>query len=249
MTTIYRCFVADFKKTKHLPFWSAHLIIPICVAGVFLLYYTTAPWNAQEKINAYFQTLGIGFPILISLFSVMLAEQELSADSYQTMLSAPKRLPMFYSKLILLIACGAFSVFLASVLFGVGNLYVIKQSMVDMPFYLSSAFVLVTANILLYIFHWFLALRFNKGVSIIISITESIVTALLLTGMGEEIWCYVPCAWASRLITCMLALTITGQAFDMKCIMAISLCVILTVCTGFLFGIWACHWDGQHTDN
>ncbi len=246
---ILKCFIADYKKTKYLSFRIAHFVIPVCVAIMFLAYYLNAPWNAQIKTEAYYQILGMGFPILIGLFSVMLAEQEASAASFQTMLSAAERLPMFYSKLILLVLSGAFSVFLASLLFGLGNMYVIKQSITDMSFYLSAPFVLIVGNVFTYIFHWFLSLRFNKGVSIMVGIAESIVAALMLTGLGENIWCYVPCAWASRIISYMVLESVGTQAFDAKCLVAVLLCGVFTICAAFLFGIWACHWEGQQTND
>ncbi len=246
---ILKCLVADYKKTKYLSFRMAHFVIPVCVAILFLAYYLKAPWNAQIKTEAYYQILGIGFPILIGLFSVMLAEQEASAASFQTMLSSAKRLPIFYSKLILLVLSGAFSVLFASLLFGLGNMYVIKQSVTDMVFYLAAPVVLIAGNVCIYIFHWFLSLRFNKGVSIMVGIVESIVAALMLTGIGDGTWCYVPCAWASRMVSYMVLKSVGMQIFDPKCFVAVLLCVVLTVCSAFLFGIWVCRWEGQQTND
>lgn len=249
MAVIFRCFVADYRKTKRLGFRTAHVFIPVCTAFVFLAYYAVSPWDVRIKTEGYFQILGVGLPFLIGLFTVMLAEQESSAASFQIMLSAAKRLPMFYSKLILLVLSSAFSILVASLLFGMGNMYVIKQSVTGMGFYLSATFALVLGNVLITVFHLFLSLRFNKGVSIMIGIAESIVAALMLTGLGEVIWCYVPCAWSSRIITYLLLECIGERAFDMQCVIAAALCVLLTVCAVLLFGVWADHWEGQHTND
>lgn len=73
-------------------------------------------------------------------------------------------------------------------------------------------------------------------------------TNVILTGIGENTWCYVPCAWASRMISCMISKSVRMQAFDTKCFVAVLLCGVLTVCATFLFGIWACHWEGQQTN-
>lgn len=246
---ILKCLAADFKKTKHLPFRIAHVVIPVCTAFVFLAYYAYAPWNAASKTEGFYQVLGMGFPVLIGLFTVMLAEQEASAASFQTMLSAAKRFPMFYSKLILLVQSGACSVFLTSVLFGLGNIYILRQSVADMGFYFSAALVLIASNIFTYLFHWFLSLRFNKGVSIMIGITEGIVAALMVTGLGDKIWCYVPCAWASRMITYMVFDSAGIQVLDKGIPIAILLCAVLTVCAIVLFGVWACHWEGKQTND
>lgn len=246
---IFHCLAADFKKTKHLPIRVAHLAIPMGIAVIFLAYYAGTPWSAQSKVAAYYQVLGIGFPVLIGLFSAMLAEQEAAAASYQAMLSANKRLPLFYSKFLLLVFSGAFSVLLASMLFGIGNVYVIRQSMVDLWFYFRAALILIGTNVALYLFHWFLALRFNKGVSIMIGIAEGIVAALMLTGLGDTIWHFIPCAWASRLVTYMVINSAGIPIFDKKCVTAVLLCIVSTVCAIVLFGIWASHWEGKQTSD
>lgn len=243
---ILKCIAADYRKTKGLYFRTAHLVIPVCAAAVFLAYYANVTWDVREKAEAYYQALGCGFPVLIGLFGAMLAEQEASV-SFQAMLSAVNKRRMFYSKLMLLIAGGTGSVFLASVLFGLGNIYVLKQSVAGMNLYVRAAFVLITGNIFCYIFHWFLALRFNRGVGIMAGITEGLAAALLLTGLGDGIWCYVPCAWAARLTTCMVLQSAGIQAFDTKCRTAVFLCAALTVCGFVLSGIWADRWEGQQS--
>lgn len=244
MNFLFKCIICDIKKTKKLYFHTLHFIIAILSPIIFLLYYSYVNWDNESKLLGYFQILGMGFPILISLFSVMLIEQELNAASFQNMLSILKRLPLFYSKLILLIVNGTFSIFLASIIFGLGNIYIIKQSPINISFYLLFGFILISTNILLYIFHLFLSLRFNKGVSIIIGIIESLINALLVTGLGENIWYYVPSAYASRLIS-----HIIKNVFDTKCIFSIFSCIILTIFSIILFSFWAYNWEGQHSSD
>lgn len=249
MSALFHCIASDYMKTKRMSIRIVHLIIPLCMVGMFLIYYAYAPWNEKGKLEAFFQVIGIGFPVLIGLFCSILSEQEASAASYQSMLASPKRLPIFFSKLSLLILGGAFSILLTSALFGIGNIYVLKQSVVHMPFYLLAALILIGNSIVLYTFHLFLALRFNKGVSIIVGISESLIVALFLTGLGENIWYYMPCAWASRLITHMVSVSTGEQIFDAGCVFAMVLCVIVTICTIVLFGLWAYRWEGQHTSD
>lgn len=91
MSTFFRCIASDYMKTKRMSIRIVHLIIPLCVVGMFLVYYAYAPWSKQGKLEAFFQVIGIGFPILIGLFCAILSEQEASAASYQLMLASPKR--------------------------------------------------------------------------------------------------------------------------------------------------------------
>lgn len=249
MNLFFRCFISEVRKTKRLAIGKAHFLIPLCIAVVFLAYYAYTPWDAYSKIQAYFQVLGIGFPFLIGLFCVLLAEQELSAGQFQVMLSVPKRLPMFFSKLFLLILLGTFSIFLASVFFGVGYQYFFQASMVNSLFYIKAALILLGSNIFLYILHFFLSLRFNKGISIGIGIIESLISALFLTGMGDDIWCYVPCAWSSRLVTYALTVANGQELHEADYNIAIFMCIFITVSAIILFSIWVCRWEGQNTSD
>ncbi len=249
MTDIIRCLHSDSIKIKRLPIQLAHLIIPICIAGLFLAYYSFSPWNELDKIGAYLQVLGIGFPFLIGLFSVLLAEQEQSAGNYQEMLSYSKRLPVFFSKLLLLIGWGAFSSLLACLVFGIGSRYVLKEQVIGLIFYAKVAFILLGSSVCLYSLHLFLAFRFNKAISIGFGITESLVSALFLTGMGDGIWSYVPCSWSARFVTYALTMKIENTLLEPDCKVAILLCVIITISSFIMYGIWACQWEGQSSSD
>lgn len=62
--------------------------------------------TAYEKVEVFFQVLGISFPFLISLFCVMSVEQEAVVGGFQEMLSAPRKYLVCYSKLLILIIFG-----------------------------------------------------------------------------------------------------------------------------------------------
>ncbi len=247
MRYLLQCLSADFQKTKRLPIRSAHILIPICAASTFIGYYNMAPWNTYLEVEAYVQVLGISLPLLIGLFSAALSEQEQTAGNFQTMLSVSSRLPLFISKLILLILFGAFSLLLASFLFGVGCFFAFEQQVVGFAFYGKAVFILLGSSIFLYIWHLFLSLRFNKGVSLGAGVAESLVSALLLTGMGDVIWIYVPCAWPARFVTYAFASACgrDGMAADLK--LPAFICVIVTVIILILYGSWALTWEGQNT--
>lgn len=249
MIDFVRCVQSDFIKTKRESIRLAHILIPLGLALAFLIYYAYVPRNPFVKLEAYFQVMGIGFPFLIGLFCSIIAEQEQNAGNFWELLSSPKRVPVFFSKLFLLIGFGTFSILFASLFFGVGYLYILKQDIVPILFYIKGGFILLGSSIFLYVLHLFLSLRFNKGVSIGVAVLESLVSALFLTGMGEVIWSYTPCAWAARFVTYALVVQ-TGQNLSFKdCQIAILLCIIMTVVSFVLYGIWAYNWEGQNTSD
>lgn len=259
MRMFFNYIRADFIKTKRLSICIAHTAVPIGIATVFLAYYAYAPWDGYTKVVTYYYVLGAGFPLLIGLFCAMSAEQELLAGTFQNMLSVSKRPFAFFSKLLMLILLGSGAVLLASVMFGAGYFFFLGQRYIHYSFYIGAAFILTGSNIFLYVLHLFLALRFNKGVTIGLGIVESLLSALLLTGLGDGIWIFIPVAWASRFVTMFLQkISIydiispdsvvwaarSAEQFLMEWKTAFAICAVMTAGGISAFGVWACRWDG-----
>ncbi len=247
MYSLLRNLKADYLKTKHTPMRVAHLTIPCVMAAVFLAYYAATPWNAFSKVQAYFQMMGLGYPFLIGTFCAIVGEQESHAGAYQMMLAVTDRKSVFASKLLLLILSGVCSVVLASVLFGTGYYFVLGQRIVKYSFYWIAALIMAGGSTFLYIWHMFLALRFNKGVSVLLGIAESLLSAVCLTGLGDSVWIYIPAAWASRLVCTVM------NAYGNERIPAIYnsryengvwVCVTVTVAAFILYMVWGCRFDG-----
>lgn len=249
MIAFYRCLKAEVIKAKHMSFWLWHIIIPVSIAGVFLAYGASASRNAYSMAQGYIQVLGVGFPFLIALFCVMVSEQEMSAGGFQVLLCAPKRLPAFLSKLMFLFIAGALAVLAACILFGAGYNFLLQQPTVSIVFYGKAFLILSASSFLLYIWHLFLSLRFNKGLSIGIGITESLISALFLTGMGEGLWYFTPCSWASRLVTYALAKERGLILMDSHVSLAVGLCIVTTIIALLLFCVWSCRWEGVNSSD
>lgn len=254
MRALIRSLWAEFQKTKRLPIRIIHLVIPICVAAAFSVYYLYSSWNASVKLTAYFQILGIGFPFLIGLFCAMTAEQEQSAGNFQEILAVPERKKSFWGKLLLLMLFGLFSVCLASFLFWAGcpkkvQIGVFADYRQAFQFYVKAALLLWGSSLFLYMLHLFLALHVNGSVSMVLGIGESLVAALFLTGLGDGIWMYVPASWASRMVTELLFVA-GGQYFPLEEFkMAVGACVLLTTVGAVCFSIWCCHWEGKSSSD
>ena len=250
MTSLVHSLQAEFQKTKRLSIRVMHLTIPVGVAVVFSAYYMYAPWNPYEKVAAYFQILGIGFPFLIGLFCAMTSEQEQTAGGFQEMLAVHGRGNAFWGKLLLLMLMGLFSVCLASLLFGAGCPKKMQSVLfVDCRqvflFYVKLALLLWGSSLFLYIMHLFLALRFSRSVSMVLGIMESLISALFLTGMGDGIWMLVPASWASRMVTMLMAIE-SGTGFlreEFK--MAMGICVLSTAAGAACFSVWCRRWEGK----
>ena len=93
----------------------------------------------------------------------------------------------FFSMSAMLLILGLGSALLTS--FGFEALFAVvrHQTPYGPGYYLWGTLLVYVSNIFIYIFHLFLSLRFNKAVSIGIGIVESMLSCLLITGLGDGI--------------------------------------------------------------
>lgn len=252
MASLHGLFKADLLKTRHTPFLLVHLLAPLIAAAVFLAYYSYSPWSAADKVQAYLQVLGCALPTLIALVCSMAAEQEALAGHFQGMLALPAgRTRVYASKLLLLLLYGLCAILLAVVTFGIGFRYVLVQDSLGLDFYCYSALILSGSTAFLYLLHGFISLRFGRGASIGIGIAGSLIAALLLTGLGEGLWPYVPFAWAARFIsiwTVASSGTPLSSAASQADIGAF-VCAAATILAVPLSFLWFQRWEGRSADN
>ena len=213
---------------------------------MFLAYYSLTRWDDRSKISAYYSILGIAYPIFISLITAIVTEQEYSASNYQNMLMVRNRKTIFAAKVVIMIIAGIFSVLISSILFGLGNIMLLHVNIVPFHFYFIAGLMISAESIILYLLHFFLSLRFGRNVSVLIGITEGLVSALFITGLGEGKWPFVPCSWGTRWSQYyLIALT---DNFDMEknCRTALFICVALSIIMIIAFHIWCQIWEGRH---
>ena len=193
MIVLLRCIKSDFYKLKHTFILWLHLIIPMAVVLMFWGYYASVGVPSISKVNGYIETLAIAFPFMIGLMASMVIEQEEQAGDFQVLLCSIKSKVITYlSKLILLFLLGSVSIALA-----VGTFALVYKT-VPPIFYLKVVVALLIGNLFLYILHIFISLQFGMGASVGLGVAESLVSALMITGLGNGRWQWIPCAWGVR---------------------------------------------------
>lgn len=236
---------ADLLKMKGLPIVLAHILIPIIISGVFLVYYSFSVWSENTKIIAFYQVVGAGFPVLIGMFTASIMEQEQNAGVCQNLLTLRKKTVVFLSKVILLLTFSLFSVLLTAVTFGFGFYKILGCRTVSIVTYMMAAFITWCGSIPLYIWQMFFAFQFGKGVSVGTGIISTLVSALMLTDLGMFVWKYIPVSWTGRIPYMYLQITLgESRAIDeMKSVIPI-FCVF-TVISMVYYLFWAFHWEGS----
>lgn len=227
---------ADLLKMKRMPVIAAHLLIPVITSVSFLLYDSFSGWDRYTQMAAFFQTIGAGFPALAGIFTAGVMEQERSAGCFQNLLAFPQKRVGFLSKLILLLILGLFSVLLTAVLFGIGFGCVGKCVV--------AALIMWCGGIPIYIWQMILAFWLGAGVSVGAGILSGLVSALMLTGLGDHIWKYIFVSWTGRMPYAYLQVVSGSGAAGGK-ETEIWFYGTFTVCSMAVYLLWVSCWEGS----
>ncbi len=190
---------AEWMKMRRTWILWLHILMPLIGITVFLLYYRISIWSDWGKISGYVEVVAAVCPTLVGFVTALAAEQEKQAGHFQNLLGIGKyRGKNLAVKLCSLLIWNLLAVGLTIGGFGVGFYLFVSGIPVSAGFYLKVIFLIWVCQIFAYGFHLFLGLRFSKGITIGAGIVESVVSALMMTGLGERIWQWLPCAWAGR---------------------------------------------------
>lgn len=249
MMQLKRLIKADIMKLKSTHIFWMHLYVPLIGLLVFLGYYSYTPWNSYSKVLSYFKVLAMIFPILIGIITSIVADQEDIAQNFQNILIGSKiKCLGIISKYILLLLLGLLSTILAVIGFYIGFSF-IEKGVFSFTVYLSIIGILVGSNIIEYILHLFLSMRFSKEISIGVGIVESLISALFRTGMGDGRWPFFPSAWGIRFIdSFLLRYESANNYIDPSLNLGISMAFIGTS-IGFIgVLIWFTKWEGNRIE-
>ncbi|ENQ3105665.1 ABC-2 type transport system permease protein [Bacillus sp. 491mf] len=249
MGVLSRVLRADFLKMKHTVFFWIHIVMPIIGIALFLGYYSFSNFASINKASGYIQVLSITFPLLISIVSSFVVEQEALAGNFTELLSTEYgRRKAFISKVCLLLICGFCSTILAVFGFAAGFHFLLGQNELPLSFYVEISFVLFGCQIFMYLFHLFLNFRFSKGASIGVGIMESLLAALMYTGLGDVIWKYMPCAWGMRLSNSFFTYRLNPDSFHALLVdiqMGVVICICSTIIAFVISLIWFSYYEGR----
>ena len=109
----------------------------------------------------------------------------------------------------------------------------------------------VSLNMLpIYLIHLFVGMSFGKGASMGLGIAGSLIAALMITGLGDAVWRYIPWAWSVRAMDYTVLAWDRPQLYaqvktDFSSGMIISVCC--TICLLIASLVWFRSWEGGKT--
>lgn len=248
-----RIFHSDLIRLKRTYIVPMHFCVALVGMGLYLAYYRFSNYDSVTKVILYLQLISISFPLLLSVVCSICIEQEYYSGGYKYMLisSNPKYLTLL-SKHLMLIGF-AFVATLVSVLgfrFGVSAIF--NENYFTLNFYVNSILILIGSNILEYILHLFLSLRFGKGLSIAIGVVETLLAGRLLTELGDSIWQYIPCAWGPRFVDVWTSFSRSKEFLSIESIGKIQsiglICSFVTILAFVILCIWFSKWEGKKSE-
>lgn len=242
---LMNCLRADAHKIKGLSLVPAHILIPIFAVVLYLAYGFGRGWSEPGQLEAFYELIGMGFPLLIGIFSAVIAEQEASAGRGQNLLTLRNRMAAFFSKLVLLLILALLALLGTSLLFAGGCAKLLGNTAFGVEIYVIMAFVMWGSSIPLYVWHLYLAFVAGKGVTMGIGIVEAMASALFLTDIGKLVWPYAPFSWTARIPKTYLSYRF-GQAESMTLHgNLLFLYGIVTAGSLVCYLFWAARWEGN----
>ncbi len=198
---------SDLYKFIHSPLLYIHIFIPAVGVCLFLWYYSYSPWSGLNKLSGYVEALSICFPVLIGVITAMQADAEQKTADFQTILSVPaaKYIPHL-SRLTILVLCGFCSTLISLLTFGWG-FHQLGYTTFNLLFFIQSAILLSISVLPLYFLQYLISFICGKGSSLGLGIIGSLLSALLLTGLGDGIWFALPWGITARFSEALLIAT------------------------------------------
>lgn len=245
--------ILEFYKMKHTSFNLIHFIVPILGVVVFLIYYSSSSIEAASKVNLYISALAIVFPLLIGIVCSFAIDIEAAAGEYKEIIGLKfSKSQCFFAKLIMLLTMCVIALGISVLGFAAGFKLILKQNTYPVSFYFMLICIMFASQIILYVFHMMLSFCFGKGVSMTVGVLESLVSALMLTNLGEVIWKFIPCAYGIRLGGYyMIYVDDPGYLLETmeEIKVGILIAVVLTILITVVAGVWFHRFEGKKCSN
>ena len=245
MRVFIRCFRAEFVKSRHSAILYIHIVLPVLCAVVFAGYYHISGWGVSAKISAYLEALAISIPFLIGIILGQALQIEHMAGDYQLMLGTiPSRNASFLGKLVFLMCF-----FFGAVILALGT-FALLYPAAPLCLYGKALFLLLLTAFPLYVIHLYVGMRFGNGATLGLGIAGSLLSALMITGLGDTVWKAVPWAWSVRAMD-FVVLSLDNPRFYLSLqaefAIGMTVCACSSVCLLAACLLWFRRWDGGKT--
>lgn len=246
MRSLWCLLKADFMKMRHTAFYPVHILVPLLGNILFLGYFMISPWEPAGKIQAYLEVVAIAFPLIGAVVTAMAAEQEAMAGGFKEMLSQQyPRWKVWISKFFMLFLTGLAVDVLTIGMFWMGFRFLAGSSQAEFALFAGAAMIIIFCQIIMYTIHLLVGIRFGRGALMGLAVVECLVTALMLTGLGDGIWLFLPCSWGARLCDYFMLYYQKGMFFNQLGASAAAGILGATVIVFLVYLVWSRRFEGR----
>ena len=242
------CIKADFYKAVHSKFLLLHVAVVLCGIIVFNGYYASAPWKEYLKIKVYIECIAIAFPLLCAIAISIISESELNAGSFQGMLHAPySKVFIHLSKFFTISFFGLVASVIAVAGFGIIFIMMGNRSC-SIGFYINMGVLMFILNLSVYMIQYIISFSLGRGFGLSCGTIGSLLSALMYTGLGENIWFMIPYAYGLRMGDYISFKTIDSALYEtltQEIIKGKVYILIISVIIFCIFLLWSSKWQGR----
>lgn len=238
--TMIREFCSNFTKIKRTPIILLHLLLPIVITTLFLIYFAFAGYHIISDVRLFFVILQIGYPIFVGIVVPILIQLDRNINNIQNALGlVESRRSVYLGKLFFLLFLSSISIITYELCFYIGVNLFLDISVTHFDSYLDLFYIFLFSNLFLYLLHVPIAFRFGSSISVLLGISGTILAGFFENAIGDKIWPIIPWEWGVRFLK---------NAFDfssapifwgiISLIMITSMILVLSI-------LWFSRWEGK----
>lgn len=255
MQQFYRCLLGEFKKRKRSLFLLLHLGIPFVFPGILAIYLLSRDTSisADASYLIFFELIGVGTPVIISVICGMVADSENEAGHFQNILGLIQNKSLsFVSQTAMMICSYSAAMFLTISIYTVALKFLIGVGEVNFTLYYLIGIIFTITSCFQYFFYQVIGYKYGIAICSVCGFGGMIIVALSLTTIGDKIWGVLPWAWANRFGEYVIDYwEMTEISFNSDSMLVTGVYSFLIFTTGMIFLsiVWINKWPGRKTSD
>lgn len=204
MGAFIRCLQSEFYKFRRSLLFSIHLGVPVIAASLFLFYFWAVERRAESQITGYIQLIAVAFPLMAATVLSISLDQEAKAGDYQGLFLSPMAKPGSHlAKLSTLWIWGGIASTLTVLGFGLVYLRLGRGGLTAADYTFMALLFWIT-SLPYYLMTYLIDLSLGRDAAVASGLVGSLLSALLLTGLGDGLWGNLPWGIPVRCATIFL---------------------------------------------
>lgn len=166
---------SEFIKVKHTIFKATHVLLPLFGAFLFTFYFILyKDVDSTNKLRMILELTATIFPLLISVVVSLNITLEEKTSHFHALLASANRKKIFLAKLITLYLLGILALCFLFLTFILALSFFHCNQSLPLSTLITSIFGIAFFNLIIYIWHLFITLRFGFGIGLFCGVFESL---------------------------------------------------------------------------